>query len=158
MKCFAEIDCDVVEQISKEIYNFLVSETNLIKEPVIGWNFVDCKILLQNSPTLLDFFNGLKLKPRHAAVVILTENGQLPMHTDEPPVVAKLNLPVANTQGWVNRWYKDNVVIAEIVNLNKPIIFNSQIPHSVDKLDDNVKIPRIVASFTFLNEPIKWLQ
>lgn len=157
MKCFAEIPCDTVEQISKEIYDFLVQNTTLIKNPVIGWNFIDRRTLLQNSPNLVNFFKELKLKPRDAAVTILTDDGQLPMHIDEPPVIAKLNFPVVNTQGWANRWYKDDVVIDEIRDLDRPIIFNSQIPHSVDKLDANT-VPRIIASFTFFNEPLKWLQ
>lgn len=157
MKCYAEINCDNVQQISKEIYDFLNSNTTLILDPIIGWNFIDCKALLLNCPHLLEFFTNLKLKPRHAAITILTENGQLPMHTDEPPVIAKLNFPVINTQGWVNRWYQDNTVIDEIQDLDQPIIFNSQIPHSVDKLDADT-VPRIIASFTFFNEPLKWLQ
>ena len=157
MKCYAQIQCDTVPQISKEIYDFLVVHTALIKDPVIGWNFVDRKILLQNAPNLVNFFKELKLKPRDAAVTILTDNGQLPMHIDEPPVIAKLNFPVVNTQGWANRWYQDDVVIAEIRDLDQPIIFNSQIPHSVDKLEASA-LPRIIASFTFYNEPLKWLQ
>lgn len=158
MKCFAKVPCDAVEPISREIYDFLVQHTTLITDPIIGWNFVDCKKLLQSAPQLFDFLNQLKLKPRHAAVVILTENGQLPMHIDEPPVIAKLNFPVINTQGWCNRWYQHNQIIDEIVDLHTPIVFNSQIAHSVDKLDSNAATPRIVASFTFFNEPIKWLQ
>lgn len=157
MKYFSKIPCNTVEQISQEIYDFLVTNTTLTTDPIIGWNFVDCKSLLQNSPTLLKFLSELKLKPRHAAVVILTENGQLPMHVDEPPVIAKINFPVKNTQGWANRWYKDNEIV-ELVDLDTPIVFNSQIPHSVNKLDDNAATPRIVASFTFFNEPLKWLQ
>jgi len=157
MKCFAEISCDTVEQISKEIYDFLLQHTALIKNPVIGWNFIDRRALLQNSPNLVNFFKELKLKPRDAAVTILTDDGQLPRHIDEPPVIAKLNFPVVNTYGWVNRWYKDDDVIDEIQDLDRPIIFNSQIPHSVDKISAN-NLPRIIASFTFYNEPLKWLQ
>lgn len=158
MKCFSKIPCNTVEQISREIYDFLVLHTALIKDPIIGWNFINCKKLLQQSPCLVKYFKELKLKPRHAAVVILTKTGQLPIHTDEPPVIAKLNFPVVNTHGWSNRWYNDNVIIDEISNLDTPIIFNSQIPHSVDKLSDSSATPRIVASFTFFNEPLQWLQ
>jgi len=157
MKCFVELDCDNVDTISKEIYDFLVSHTTLTTQPIIGWNFIDRKRLLQNAPNLVDFFKKLKLKPRDAAVTILTENGQLPMHIDEPPVIAKINFPVTNTKGWANRWYKDKKIIAEILDLKTPIIFNSQIAHSVDKISVG-EMPRIVASFTFLNEPLEWLK
>ena len=157
MKCFAEIACDNVDTISQEIYDFLQQQTQLIQHPVIGWNFIDCKMLLANSPKLLEFFKLLKLKPRHAAVTILTRTGQLPMHVDEPPVVAKLNFPVINTKGWANRWYNGHTIIAEVLDLDQPIIFNSQIPHSVDQVEDGA-VPRIIASFTFFNEPVKWLE
>lgn len=157
MKCFVELPCNNVQEISKEIYNFLDTSTTLLTNPIIGWNFIDCKTLVLSSPNLLNFFKELKLKPRHAAVTILTETGQLPMHVDEPPVIAKINFPVINTDGWANRWYKDYEVIAEIIDLNKPIVFNSQIPHSVDRITAK-ETPRIIASFTFFNEPLKWLE
>jgi hypothetical protein len=103
---------------------------------------------------------------------------------DELPVVAKINFPVRNTTGWANRWYsvgeddlgrcnkqknqfgKDVEVlssipassfslIAEIKDLNKPIVFNSRIPHEVVRIDG--ESPRIIASFTFVNEPLRLL-
>ena len=157
MKCFVELPCNNVSEISQEIYNFLGSHTTLLTDPIIGWNFIDCKTLLQHSPNLIKFFKELKLKPRHAAVTILTETGQLPAHVDEPPVIAKINFPVINTNGWANRWYKNGEVVAEILDLNAPIVFNSQIMHSVDKTTAQV-VPRIIASFTFFNEPLKWLK
>jgi hypothetical protein len=157
MKCFAELPCDNVQEISKEIYNFLDLHTTLLKNPIIGWNFIDCTELLQNSPGLIKFFKDLKLRPRHAAVTILTETGQLPMHVDEPPVIAKINFPVINTKGWTNRWYKDDNIIDEKVDLDKPIVFNSQIAHSVDQTTAS-EVPRIIASFTFYNEPLSWLK
>ena len=39
----------------------------------------------------------------------------------------------------------------------QPIVFNSQIEHSVEKTTAT-EVPRIVASFTFYNEPLKCLE
>jgi hypothetical protein len=47
--------------------------------------------------------------------------------------------------------------IDRIDDLDKIIVFNSRIPHSVTKYVPTV-LPRIVASFTFINQPMELLQ
>jgi hypothetical protein len=89
-------------------------------------------------------------------VTIIKTNEHLPRHIDELPVIAKLNLPVINTKGWINRWYVDNKVVAEYADMPNPIIFNSQIEHSVEKIAPE-QLPRIIASFTVHNEPLNLL-
>ena len=108
------------------------------------------------------------------------------LHIDTLPMIAKINIPIRNTQGWVNRWYElsndeiaklpriknpfgdeqesvnglviDNLKLAaELHDMNKAIAFHSRIPHSVIKLTPDV-LPRIVASFTFVNQPIHLLK
>jgi hypothetical protein len=146
-----------MQAISDGIYNYLETKTQLIDIKEFGWHFIDCKALLTHVPELVLFFKKNKLIPRHAAITIVETNDHLSKHIDEPPVVAKMNLPVRNTQGWANRWYVDNKMVAEILDLDCPIVFNSQIEHSVEKTTaDN--FPRLVASFTFYNEPIHLLK
>lgn len=158
MKCYVEFPCDDITVISKKIYNFLETKTDIIANCLPGWHFVDCKDLLCDVPELFDFFKKHKLLPRHAAVTIVVDNNSLPVHVDEPPVVAKLNLPVINTQGWANCWYVNDKLVAEIVDLPTPIILNSQIAHSVERRSDLAQAPRIIASFTFHNEPLGLLE
>jgi hypothetical protein len=146
-----------VRAISAGIYNFLQTETDLLNTKQFGWHFVDCKKLLDRVPELVDFFKQYKLLPRHAAVTIVSENKHLPKHIDELPVIAKINIPVLNTQGWANRWYENDQLVAELLDMEQPIVFNSQIEHSVEKTTA-IEIPRIVASFTFHNEPTELLQ
>jgi len=157
MKYYVELPCDNIKTISAEIYNFLQTETEILGTAKFGWHFIDCKKLLKNVPALLDFFKEYKLVPRHAAVTIVTEDSHLPKHIDELPVIAKINMPVLNTQGWANRWYKDNQLVAELPNMSLPIVFNSQVAHSVEKTTA-IEVPRIVASFTFHNEPMDLLR
>jgi hypothetical protein len=185
-KPYVELECNNIALISSKIYNFLKEETELLSTNAIGWQFVDCKKILNYVPELVTFFKNHKLLPRDAAVVILTENGQLPLHIDELPVVAKINFPVVNTVGWVNRWYSISdedlancprttnqfgksveqlsqvpidqfTLVAELPDLATPIVFNSRIPHVIDKISAT-PAPRIVASFTFHNEPIGLLK
>ena len=157
MKCYLELSCNNIDVIAKQIYQYVSEKTNILNTEDFGWHFVDCKELLKYAPALVEYFKENKLIPRHAAITIITENHHLPKHVDEPPVIAKINFPVINTFGWVNRWYDDNQIIAELHNMVSPIVFNSQIAHSVEKILDT-ELPRVVASFTFYTEPIEWLK
>jgi hypothetical protein len=157
MKCYAELPCDNIDLISNQIYQYIKNNTEIMSTTKYGWHFVDLHRLLDAAPDLLDFFKTNKLIPRHAAITIVTESDHLPMHTDEPPVIAKINFPVRNTAGWANRWFDNGTMIAELTDMRQPIVFNSQIAHSVDKTTAT-ELPRLVASFTFYNEPLEWLK
>jgi len=156
MKYFVEMACKDIDTISAGIYTF-IKEEGVLDDAKFGWNFIDCKRLLLTVPELVNFFKLHKLLPRHAAVTVVTESSHLPRHIDELPVIAKINIPVINTAGWANRWYVNDTVIAELMGMRLPIVFNSQIEHSVD-LIDATQLPRVVASFTFHNEPLELLK
>lgn len=185
MKAFKIIECADLDTIKIAVYRFINDSTDLLKTNKVGWHFLDHKQLLKAVPELAKFFFKQKLIPQNAAVVILTETGQLPLHVDELPVIAKINFPVSNTKGWVNRWYEvdDEVLrtcpkyknqfgnevemlsalpkesfrlVAEIMDLDVPIVFNSRIPHEVVKIDGDA--PRIIVSFTFVKEPLELLK
>ena len=179
MKPYTELVCDNLDLIQTEIYDFLINNTELLVNGKKNWQFLDTKMLMSNSPNLVKFFLANKLYVRQASVTLLYED--LPLHLDELPIVAKINIPVRNTKGWVNRWYElskeeidklpkmknqfgieqENVGIldekqlklqAEIYDIDKPIVFHSRIPHSVIKLTAT-HLPRIVACFTFIKDP-----
>ena len=153
MKCYVEFPCDDIEIISAKIYDFLQKYADTAK---FGWQFIDCRSVLKHVPELMTFFKRYNLLPRHAAITIIETNEHLPRHIDELPVIAKLNLPVINTKGWANRWYVNDQLVAEYIDMPNPIIFNSQIEHSVEKISP-AHLPRIIASFTFYNEPMDLL-
>lgn len=157
-KPFVVLPCENIVEISDGIFRYLLTKTDLLSTTVYGWHFIDKRELFDFVPNLLKFFKQHKLVPRDAAITIITNNKHLPKHVDEPPVVAKINFPVLNTEGWANRWYneQDNL-LDEIADLSQPIVFNSQIIHSVEKTTA-IKMPRIVASFTFHNEPLDLLK
>jgi len=143
--------------ISQGIYKFLQTQTDILISTQYGWHFIDCPTLLKSVPELAEYFRKLKLYPRHSAVTIVKDDNSLPLHVDELPVVAKINMPVLNTKGWSNRWFNGDQIVDELVDQDQPIVFNSQIPHCVVQVGE-VEIPRIVASFTFHNEPLELLK
>ena len=187
MKPYAIIDLPVitVATIASEISKYVLYDTSILNKSALGWQFLDTVMLLSKCPTLAKFFQEQKLLVRDSAITVSVDSTQLPIHIDEAPVVAKINFPVAYTHGWVNRWYyisddelnacprirnqfdkeiidlsaiKNPKIIAELADMDKPIVFNSSIPHSVDKIVDEIAGQRIVASFTFHNEPIGYLK
>jgi hypothetical protein len=156
MKYFVELECNDIDVISANIYKFIKDE-GVLDNINYGWNFVDCKRLLSQNTELVNFFKLHKLLPRHAAITVVTESSHLPRHIDELPVIAKINIPVINTRGWANRWYVNDTVVAELMDMQLPIVFNSQIEHSVDLINAE-QLPRVIASFTFHNEPMDLLK
>jgi hypothetical protein len=184
MKSYAELACDNLDLVQSEIYTFLINDTELLTNGEKNWQFLDTKKLVANSPNLVKFFLANRLYIQQASVTLLYED--LSLHLDELPMVAKVNIPIRNTKGWVNRWYElseeeiaklpkmknqfgseqENVglliekelkLTAELHDLDTPIVFHSRIPHSVIKLTPEV-LPRIVASFTFINQPVHLLK
>ena len=158
MKCYVTLPTDNMLVIARGIYGYLQQNPGILTTTDNhAWRFVNCKELISAVPGLLDFFRQHNLIPRHAAVTVITDDGQLPVHIDEPPVVAKINMPVINTQGWANRWYENDKLIAELLDMDQPVVFNSQIAHSVERTTATI-VPRIVASFTFHNDPQELLK
>jgi hypothetical protein len=179
-KPYYELKCHSLDIISKKLLDLVADKL----ETSNGWIFLDNNAVLKNIPELFTFFKENKLYLRNSAVTILQED--LPLHIDVPPTIAKINFPILNTKGWVNRWYevdedifnncpktkdefgneKEDILVipksaiklsAELFDFANPVVFNSRLLHSVDQLDMTQK-PRVVASFTFINEPLHYLK
>ena len=161
MKSYHVLECANQKQIADELYHFLSKKNGPLKKNNLKfWNFLSKKDLfscLKECPALTTWFETLGLKVREGSFTIYNEEIKTHPHVDAPPVVAKINFPVSNTKGWANRWYVDDILVAELLDMSQPIVFNSQIEHSVEQTIAS-EIPRIVASFTFYNEPLKWLE
>ena len=178
LKPFVELQCDQLETISIKMMQFINDKIESRQE---GWCFLNTKDVIDKIPELVMFFKKYKLYPMDSAVTILYDD--LDLHVDPMPVIAKINIPISNTLGWVNRWYniteeqlantkhmvdrfgqtKENIddlkldLLAELHDLSQPIVFNSRLAHSVVKLNPTAT-PRVIASFTFHNQPLSLLQ
>ena len=181
MKPYAEIPVDVTD-IANQIVDYISTNDSISLYEGSPWKFLDTRDLLVSCPALLNFFKQHKLLVKDSAITYITDTNDLPMHVDEKPVVAKMNFPVLNTKGWTNKWFTvsdlesypriKNQFGSEVYDLSiatgqqlteykdmpNPIVFNSSIPHSVERYADDAKSPRIIASFTFHKEPIEWLE
>jgi len=183
-KPYVELHCKNVKEISNEIYNFLRDHTDVLASNLFGWKFLNSKELLASSSSLKKFFTERKLYVRDSAITLIDKD--FPLHIDPLPVIAKINFPVINTDGWTNCWYDiadkdfsqlptyttefghitedvskvstDKLSLAaELKDMKMPIVFNSRMAHSVIK-NNPLVLPRIIASFTFNNEPLDLLK
>jgi hypothetical protein len=180
LKAYHELACENLDVISAKVLDFIGQE---LASGQTGWIFLNTKNLLLAVPELTTFFKKLKLYPMEASITILYDD--LPIHVDTLPIVAKINIPIQNTKGWVNRWYQidkeilnncpdivdhlgftkkdvsgeidDMTLTAEIFDQSKVIVFNSAYPHAVIKIDPIVT-PRVILSVTFHNEPVDLLK
>lgn len=175
MLAFKIIPCTYLNEIQSELYDIIQIHSDTSIE---GWQFLN-KQLLKDSPSTIKLLKSLNLIVRDFSITILHDD--LKQHVDALPQIAKINIPVKNSVGWTNTWYKitdlqmsqapvvevfgdthedisklDLPELVSIQDLNDIIVFNSRIPHSVKK-NNPVELPRIFCSLTFVNQPMEML-
>jgi len=153
LKCFVELDCDCLKDIQSQALAYLKKHTNLLEsKPKEPWCTTDTKIALQNIPALVDWCKQHKFLPYEISFIVSHDSGSgLPIHTDQGPLIAKVNIPILNTEGNITRWWDNNSMIAE-TGMDSPVVFNSSIPHSVDIHSD--ALPRVVMAVMMRNENV----
>jgi hypothetical protein len=151
-KCFCILDCDVLEQIQQEVINYLNNHTDLlIVKPEQPWNITDTQLVIKNCPSIIRWLMPKKIIPNEISFIVSHDLGiALDIHTDEPPLISKINVPIQNTTGNITRWHDNTGEVIAEYNMTKPVVFNSSIPHSVEIFNTN--LPRVVMSIMCNNE------
>ena len=149
------------------------------------WNKLNSVDFIRHVPELVKYFQSFNLKLREVSVTVCHSKTDAGLHIDELPVTVKINFPILNTQGSRNIWYSvpDNIMsqVTPIINsfgtayynlgsvdltkckkladieVVKPVVFNSQIPHMVD-ITNCLAFPRLVLTCMFFNEPVDFLK
>jgi hypothetical protein len=177
---------DLQKIISEKTIDFLKTRHDILNvtRPSL-WNKLDTAEFVRAVPELLQYFKTFKLQLREVAFTICVSNENAGLHIDELPVVAKVNFPILNTQHSQNLWYKvpdrlmaqvkpivnqfgsayynlseidlDQCQLIASVEVLKPIVFNSQIPHMID-MSKCQSFPRVVLTCMFFNEPVDFLK
>lgn len=160
MKSYHVLECANKKQISEQLYTFLSKNNGpLRKKNLEFWNFLNKKDLfscLNECHALSTWFEGLGLKVREASFTIYNEEIKTHPHVDAPPVVAKINFPVINTQDTYNVWFDNDRTEIDRVECINPIVLRSNILHTVE-IGKLASFPRIQMSFCFYNEPLNYL-
>jgi len=180
-------DPQLQKTISEGVFVFLQTQTDLFEDLYSRslWNKLDTRALVRAVPELVHYFQTFGLKLKEVAVTVCNSKKNAGLHIDELPVTAKINFPILNTKGSLNLWYSvpkelmsrvDPIInefgsafynldsidlnkckkIAE-VEINTPVVFNSQIPHMID-MSNCDQFPRLVLTCMFFNEPVDFLK
>ena len=160
MKSYHILDCEKQQSIADSLYGFYVGIT-ANREVKDFWNHLSRQEIqryfsIPNNPTK-QWFDSLGLRVRDMSFTIYNEYIGTDIHRDEPPVVAKVNFPVLNTEDTYNVWFDDHYNEIDRVECVKPIVLRSDILHTVE-IDNKARCPRIQFSFCFYNEPLHLLR
>jgi hypothetical protein len=180
-------DPELQQTISDRVVTFLQNQTDLFVDLDSRslWNKIDTRALVFAVPELVGYFRTFGLKLKEVAVTVCNSNKNAGLHIDELPVVAKINFPILNTKDSQNLWYRvpedlmkqvDPIInefgsafynlsavdlaqckLIGSVEILKPVVFNSQLPHMIDMSKCN-KFPRLVLTCMFFNEPVDFLK
>jgi hypothetical protein len=152
MKCYYRLECDNLSEIQSQTLDYLKSKTNLLEvKPSEPWNTTDTRDFIKNCPALIEWCKGLRLLPHEVSFIVSHDsNSGLPIHTDQGPLIAKINVPIQNTTGNITRWHADDDSVIAETGMDTPVVFNSSIPHSVEIHSKHT--PRIVMAVMIKNE------
>ena len=160
MKSYHILDCDKQKKIADSLYDYYIGIT-ANKEVKEFWNYLSRKQIqeyfaIPNNPCK-EWFDSLRLKVRDMSFTVWDEKIKTSVHTDQPPVVAKINVPVLNTKDTFNVWFDERGNEIDRVECTRPIVFRSDIPHTVE-VGASPTYPRIQFSFCFYDEPLHLLK
>ena len=160
MKSYHILECDKQQKIADSLYGYYVGITAQQK-PTQFWNHLSRQQIkdyfsIPNNPTKR-WFDSLDLRVRDMSFTITNDSIKTSIHRDEPPVVAKINFPVLNTENTYNVWFNDDREEIDRVECDRPIVLRSDILHTVE-IGKAAKYPRIQFSFCFYSEPLQLLR
>ena len=180
MKPYKILDCDCLREIQNQTISFMNKfYQDMWTRPGL-WQKIDTPLYLSHNTMLIKWCKGLNFKIREISFTVITKVKDVGVHIDEPPVVAKINVPIQNTANTFNRWFNipdgilndpkyiktnkfgakyknfDGVDINDLTQvaeyeLTKPIIFNSAMAHSVN-MGKDCKVPRMVMSLMLFDD------
>jgi hypothetical protein len=188
LKPYYELECSNLKEIQEQTLTYLNAQFDLSAHSTLKtdlWVKLNTKEFIKFSPALVSWTRELGLTIKETAITVVNDTAGADLHIDELPVVAKINIPILNTQNVLNQWYEVPKSILETIppNINKfgakfynlssvdlslcdkigeielvkPVVFNSQIPHCVTPIN-NAQFPRVVLCCMFFKEPVNLLQ
>ncbi|MDC1281545.1 hypothetical protein N8Z09_02705 [Methylophilaceae bacterium] len=154
MKCYHKLECDNLVTIQQETLLWINQHPELFETKEF-WNKIDTVDFIKSCPSVVQYTLSHNLRLRECAILIGYSQG-VSRHTDQGPLIAKVNIPILNTHDTYTEWYtEDNKQLAR-VEVNKPVVFNSSIPHQV-VMGKQARTPRIMLACMFYKDPTEYL-
>ena len=100
MKSYHILDCENQQKIADSLYGYYVGIT-ANRKSIEFWNHmtrdeIRSYLSISNNPTKA-WFDSLGLKVRDMSFTVMDHKTRVTAHRDAPPVIAKINFPVINT-------------------------------------------------------------
>jgi len=185
MRPYHVLECDTLVNIQESTLNFIDTHYPKLKNEEALWHKVDTTEYVRSCEPLVAWTRKLGLRIREVSFTVVTEPKDVALHIDEKPVMAKINVPILNTQHTYNRWYQ---IPSEILNNPKykninqfgkdyysfqyadilsfkmigeiestiPVVFNSSMAHNI-MFGKQAKFPRVMLTCMFHKEPSDYL-
>lgn len=172
-------------QIQHQVMEWIICFQPSILRSDSLWNKINTADIVRHAPTLLEWCESHGLRLRECAVTVMQSTAGADLHIDELPVTAKINFPILNTKHSYNRWYEipkqmlsetaathnqfgkkyyqfKDIDLSELnmigeLELEGPVVFNSQLAHNI-VIGEQCKLPRVVLTCMFFNEPLHLLR
>ena len=164
------IDIPNLENIHAELLSYTLNQLPKFKE---AFNLLPLQDMMQHCPLIKEWFVSVGLIPRVCALIIQPIGADIRgAHTDTQVNSLALNFGIKNTEKTHTSFYKvvsgnivqktlpngvtwDNYEQANLeeiarVDLKKPTIINTKVPHAVHNSTNEL---RISISFRFVNDP-----
>ena len=181
LKPYFILDCNNLKEIQSECLPIILeSVTDWNGAAWVDIKNITKKLFLTSS-SLRTWVKQYNWKIKTIAVTYLDgtdHRKNLPIHIDQLPVLTRVNIPVLNCdQATVNLYsisesYRNTIDLSGTdycaLNINEctkieeyilytPIVFNTQIPHSVDPIP-NAQYPRIMLTLTLFDDISHYLK
>ena len=160
MRSYYVLECAQQQRIADLLYGYYVGISGNRCVTQFWNNLTRAEITdlmaIPNNPCRA-WFESMGLRVRDISFTLTTSNIHTDIHRDEPPVVAKINFPVANTRDTYNVWFDDYAREIDRIECVRPIVLRSDILHTVE-IGAQAVLPRLQFSFCFYNEPVHLLR
>ena len=181
LKPYHILDCEHLNSIQSECI-FIIQNKLSTWQGDTWIDSTDCTIqFYKQCSSLREWLaqNNWKVKTTAITYIDGTEKRRnIPPHIDQLPVLARINIPILNCDQATVNLYKITEDYRNKLDLNKhgyctlnpnycvktseyiltkPIVFNTQIPHSVDPIP-NAQYPRIMLTLTLFNDILHYLK
>ena len=179
MKYYKEIDIDDFEIIVAKTLIYIKKYTSLTKVPVrYNWHQLTFDDFVLHIPELKTAFLKFGLTPNFVALYIVYNNKTTAIHKDAYSNLARINLPILNSEGTYTNFYKnvvfqkyvhpvtgipsynvinDDYELVDRVEIKKATLFRVLEAHKVDVPDGN-PLPRITLTIGFDKDPVFLLE
>ena len=176
MRYFKEIDIDNLEIIQKKCLDYIKTQETVYKKlKPASWYILNVEELKSSCPELQESFSKINLDINYAAGIVMMEEKDIRVHTDNWHQEARINIPLLNCENTFTKFYSNiktqelynpstGMTSKTVINLNeiiyqgglelrKATVLRSNEGHHITLPSTN-PVPRISLTIGFVQDPV----